>query len=688
MGGHAPYRPEFEARLSALRHRAVAVVRARLDEDPTLADPLRGLYLDAATMRSIVDGVGSAPRDSIAGPGGGLSAQGRDHSSFGPAFAGLAARAGLDALDIELLVAAAAPDLDPAFERLYGYLHDDVTRRRASAGLAFALAGADPTDPLDRRRLDAGGPLRRLGLLEVEEPDRPFLTRGLRVPDAVVATLLDDPDPDPLLTGVVVDARPWPHPLVDRLAAAIGGGVRLTYLREPRPATARQVATAAIHQTGGRALCLDLHRLAGRAGETVLTAAARQALLGGAILVAGPIDDLGRERPDVLHQLTIAPAVVVLTGAAPWDPAWSGEPPLAVDAPVLSADDRAERWRDSLGAVVAEELEAHGTPYRLGLDQIPAAAATAQVSARFWGRPVSPVDVTLGVRSLNGRGLDRLARRLEPAARWADLVLAPEPLGLLHELAARLRHRSSVLDEWGLRRGGRGEGITALFAGGSGTGKTLACEVIAAELGLDLYTVDLATVVDKYIGETEKNLDRIFAEAEQVNAVLFFDEADALFGKRSEVRDARDRYANVEVAYLLQRMERFDGLAVLATNLRANLDEAFARRLDLVIDFPDPDEPARLALWRHLVGNALPLADDVDLSFCAKAFELSGGNIRNVVVTAAYLAAEDGTDVTMRHLVLGVQREFRKLGRLCVPSEFGAYAPLVTGTSGTGRLAG
>jgi SpoVK/Ycf46/Vps4 family AAA+-type ATPase len=197
--------------------------------------------------------------------------------------------------------------------------------------------------------------------------------------------------------------------------------------------------------------------------------------------------------------------------------------------------------------------------------------------------------------------------------------------------------------------------------------------VIAAELGLDLYAIDLAMVVDKYIGETEKNLDRLFGEAERVNGVLFFDEADALFGKRSEVHDARDRYANVETAYLLQRMEAFDGIAILATNLRANLDEAFARRLDAMVDFPVPDTAARLMLWERHLGDKVPRADDVDLAFCAEAFELSGGNIRNVTRCAAFLAADEDTAVGMSQLIRAVEREYRKLGRLCLESEFGPW---------------
>jgi SpoVK/Ycf46/Vps4 family AAA+-type ATPase len=237
-----------------------------------------------------------------------------------------------------------------------------------------------------------------------------------------------------------------------------------------------------------------------------------------------------------------------------------------------------------------------------------------------------------------------------------------------------------VLVDWRMRRGGgRGRGVSALFAGDSGTGKTMSAEVIAADLGLDLYTVNLATVVDKYVGETEKNLERIFAEAGGVNAVLFFDEADAIFGKRSEVRDAHDRYANIESAYLLQRLETFDGLAVLATNLRANIDEAFTRRLDAIIDFPAPTADLRETLWRQCLGPPLPLGNDVDVAFCAQSFELAGGNIRSAATTAAYLAAEAREPVTMSHVIAAVAQEYRKLGRLVLEKEFGRYLEQLTG---------
>jgi SpoVK/Ycf46/Vps4 family AAA+-type ATPase len=221
--------------------------------------------------------------------------------------------------------------------------------------------------------------------------------------------------------------------------------------------------------------------------------------------------------------------------------------------------------------------------------------------------------------------------------------------------------------------GGRGRGVVALFAGESGTGKTMSAEVVAAELGMDLYVVELSTVVDKYVGETEKNLERIFTEAAGVHGVLLFDEADAVFGKRSEVKDAHDRYANVESAYLLQRMESFDGIAVLTTNLRSNVDEAFTRRLDVIAEFPIPDAEQRLALWDRCLGRAMPRAADLDLPFCATHFELAGGSIRACAVTAAYLAAAADHPVTMADITDAVRQEYRKLGRLILPSEFGPW---------------
>jgi SpoVK/Ycf46/Vps4 family AAA+-type ATPase len=316
--------------------------------------------------------------------------------------------------------------------------------------------------------------------------------------------------------------------------------------------------------------------------------------------------------------------------------------------------------------------------FRLTAEQVHRAARAARMEAHAREVPLDEDELKAGARAQNAAGLERLARRIQPAVGFNDLVLPPDTMAQLKELLTRARYREQVLDVW--KMGGpsaRRRGLTALFAGPSGTGKTMAAEVLASELGLDLYTVDLATVVDKYVGETEKNLDRIFAEAERVNGVILFDEADALFGKRSEVSDAHDRYANVEVAYLLQRMEQFEGIAILATNLRANLDEAFTRRLDSLVDFPEPEREYRRLLWERTLGTAMPRAADLDLDFLAESFKLAGGGIRNIVVASAYAAAEQGRSVSMAHLIRATQREYLKMGRLCVESEFGPYYGLL-----------
>lgn len=284
-------------------------------------------------------------------------------------------------------------------------------------------------------------------------------------------------------------------------------------------------------------------------------------------------------------------------------------------------------------------------------------------------------DPGAGLRRLAGGELERLAVRITPRRTWSDLVLDPEREELLRDVVRRFRHRTTVYDRWGFDPGGRG-GVTALFAGPPGTGKTLSAEVVAGELGLDLYRVDLASTVSKYIGETEKNLEAVFTAAEAAEVVLLFDEADAVFGKRSEVGDAHDRYANLETAYLLQRIERFGGIAVLTTNLQSNLDQAFLRRIDVSIAFSVPGPEERRRIWEASLAAAAP-TDGVDVAFLAERFELAGGSIRNVALTAAFLAADHGTPITMRHVVTGIRRELVKHSRLVDGAQFGPYAPLL-----------
>ena len=270
--------------------------------------------------------------------------------------------------------------------------------------------------------------------------------------------------------------------------------------------------------------------------------------------------------------------------------------------------------------------------------------------------------------------LARTASKINPRYSWNDIILPPETVELLHNACNQMKNRYIVYGQWGFeKRLAYGRGLSIMFSGLPGTGKTMAAQVIARELNLELYRIDLAQVVSKYIGETEKNLSRIFKEAESSNAILFFDEADALFGKRSEVKDAHDRYANIEIAYLLQKVEEYDGISILATNLAKNMDEAFARRITFIVEFPFPDEEYRRKIWLSMFPRETPVHDDVDFDFLARRFEIAGGNIKNIVLAAAFLAAQNGDTVNMLHLLRATKYEYQKTGRVLLKEDLGEY---------------
>jgi len=695
-------------RLGVLLCRVADAVDRRRRSDPTPDDPWRGLYLPdeqvdrlliADPTQRIGFAAGSDPAAALAERVEAF-ADAAETAGAEIRLRQLQRRMQLSGVEVEVLITVLGPELDRRFEQLFGYLNDDITRRRATTGLALELAGLDPRGPEARWCLGAGSTLVRRGLVVVDEPDRPWLGRSLRVPDRVAAWCVGDDWPDTDLVGLI-DPLPGVEPMsggavlvpplpgalpVTPAADAVVAGLRralLTrrvpaYVREEPGSSGRQIGCLVWAAVGRPSLVCRLDRLDPDADiVTVAAALAREAMLTGAGLVVGPVEALARRGSHAVQVFADGPAAIVLHGRGAWDPSWSAAVPVTALAPAPAASEMASYWRAGLRSVETVpglDAAAATEQFRLEPEQVARSVTAASLQALVDGRPVDVEHVRAGARVQGSVGLQRLARRIEPAVGWDDLVLPRPVAGQLRGLAGRARHRDTVLGEWGMRPGGgRGRGVVALFAGQSGTGKTMSAEVLAGDLGMDLYAVNLATVVDKYVGETEKNLERIFSEAEGVSAVLLFDEADALFGKRSEVRDANDRYANIEVAYLLQQMERFDGLAVLSTNLRANIDEAFVRRLDAIVDFPMPDAAHRTALWDRCLAPGVPRADDLDLAFCGKAFELSGGSIRSIALSAAYAAAEAGQPVSMADLVRCIEQEYRKLGRLCNEAEFGPY---------------
>ena len=649
---------------------------------------------------------------------------------------------GLGPFEADALLLALAPELDLRLERVIAYIQDDVTRKRPAVDLALRLLCAAPGEALAARAAFApGAPLLRHRLVQlVEDGQRnaPLLARYLKVDDRVVAELLGQPALDAQVAPFLAESRPartldelvLPPGLAERLrqAWAAASPVDLT------PAAARLPLSAAERGSGGEvgrpglvlalqggygsgrravaeALCAEagLPLVAADLGtlmaadalapaEAMARVVREAALRGAALLVAGADTALhddptlaqaqGPWRAALLHALDGFAGVAFLALERPWEARGQLRRAgfLRVELPPPGYGERETIWRQRLERADPGPgvLQALASTFRLSGGQIRDAAAMARSLARWRsgnGAPPTRAELLSACRAQSSGRLNALAHKIAGTYAWEDIVLPPDQVALLQEICLQVRHRRTVLERWGFdRRLAMGKGVNVLFAGPSGTGKTMAAEIIAGDLGLELYKVDLASMVSKYIGETEKNLDKVFTAAREANALLFFDEADAIFGKRSEVKDAHDRYANIEVGYLLQKMEEYDGVVILATNLRKNLDDAFVRRLHVAIDFPFPEEPDRLRIWERVFPDDAPLADDVDLGFLAGRFKLAGGNIRNIALLAAYLAAEDGGAIAMRHIVRAVKREYQKLGKLVTAAEFGPYFAAARGS--------
>lgn len=597
---------------------------------------------------------------------------------------------GLSEFEAGCLLLCVASEADLGIERLIGYVQDDVTKRRPRVDLAVRLLAAPNTGFDALSAFDASAPLRKLLLLSLhEEPGQahtPLRAQYLALDRRISSFLLGGDGIDEriehfarLETGVAAEhaASEQIAPLASLPAARLEPPV--VELRGPDEAERLVAARHLAEGSGLGLLRVRLGSLASDEGlEPALTRSLREAALQEAALLADEIDRLSAEDGAALRtrlrEGTLARLVILgSTGSTGW-------PGVALEIPGLSFQAQHARWRAEMGAEAEQlspELEAIAGKFRLSSEGIRDAVRTARglAIARDPAAPaVRSEDLHRGARTQSAPILSDLAKKITPHYTWDDIILPRDAQEQLREMCAHVEYSHVVYETWGLgRKLASGKGVIALFAGQSGTGKTMAADVMAGALQLDLYKIDLSGVVSKYIGETEKNLASIFGEASRSNAILFFDEADALFGKRSEVKDAHDRYANIETAYLLQRMEEYSGIVILATNLKANLDEAFLRRMHFLIDFPMPEEDERRRIWKATVPQDMPLGGDVDFDFLARQFKVAGGNIRNVVLAAAFLAASDGRAAGMEHFVRGMRREYQKLGRMVTAADFGEY---------------
>lgn len=574
---------------------------------------------------------------------------------------GVAGRFGLGPVEERLVPTSLLAEVHPAGHLLLGLLSGDDGAARPTVGLALELAGHSLADAGVAAQLAPVAAARRYGLLTFTAPDRVLLARRVRLADRAVAHLVGDDSPSSTLSALLCPAVPVATEGTEVVAAALAAGEPIVWVRSGAGGTGAALAVAACQQLDVLCVLADLRRAPeGADPREVVRELVLEAALTGRVLVLTGAD---RAAP-AMDLLTTAPVPVVAVAESSWDPAWDHDLPTVVDAPRLTVPERRLQWRTALAGV-------EPGPEVVALRMTPEEIHTIGRSVRRNGQQPTTAQITATARRLGRPGTRNDASAA--TARLEDLVLPEHTRTEIQRLVRWSRHRDEVLAIGQLHgKGGKGSGITALFSGSPGTGKTLAAHVVAEALGMELFQVDLSSIVDKYIGETEKNLEKVFAEAEALNCVLFFDEADALFGSRSEVKDSRDRYANQEVAYLLQRMESFDGITVLATNLRGNLDKAFARRLHFMIHFPDPDAATRATLWRHHLAElpGLDPEDPVDVEELAEHLELAGGDIRNIVLAATYEAVAESRSVRMADLRRAAVREYTKLGRR-IPAGFG-----------------
>ncbi|MGZ4234697.1 MAG: ATP-binding protein [Solirubrobacteraceae bacterium] len=640
--------------------RVQAAVRAVAAVDDNQDDALRGLYISDDQALTLAGDLGAQDAD--------------------PALETAVDRLGLDALDAAVLAVCAAPELHPRYGRLYAYLQDDVTRRLPSPRLVASLLTGDGVE--SHHVLACFAPNARLvavGAVRILVPDQavPLADRPVKLADRLAAFILGAG------TGLLEAGAPVALRRVALQPGIVGRDESVADVARSLQAETHLPlvvcgpdASAIVATAAGRPRVLldvrDLERPRALADATLAAA------LEHALLCFDGLEDLNAgERSRLLEQIDSRPERSVLIGRTRREAqALADRTVLLVELPFPSFAERRLAWEGFSGAAGATDVAAK---FRLSIEQIVAAAEVSRVAARTRGLDTpEAADLDLGARHASSSRLGDLAARLSPGYSFDDLVLPDRQRDLLRSISAYLRHRDRVLSEWGYERTvARTQGLKVLFAGESGTGKTMAAQVLAAELGLDLFRVDLATVVSKYIGETEKNLERIFTAADGSNAILFFDEADALFGKRSEVSDSHDRYANIEVAYLLQRMELYPGAAILATNFKRNIDDAFVRRLDFVVDFPFPEADDRKKIWRLVLPQDAPVADDIDLDFLATQFKLSGGAIRNCSLAAAFRAADENGEISMGHLVRAVAQEYGKQGRLTLEADFERFHELI-----------
>ena len=637
-------------------------------EAASLTERLQKISVELAQMREALREAGSAP---------GIDC--------------LAERFGLTSFERDVLLLSMAPEMDPGLERLFAYLQDDATKKCLTADLACSLVGEGESIGGMRQSFLAHAPLRRWRLLTLEAANGGLSGGALRAEHSVAQYILGVPCLDDRCQRVLNrDPRHaisnGHYQVASQLAQWLTSSPEnrrstLINLVGPPDSGRLAVASTLADIAGWNLLAVDVESLPAHAGERreLIALLERDAALLGLVYFVDLESGKTEETQSLIRDFERSARPLIVASR---DRIRCEREMVSVQVARPDSMAQIQIWQEVLGdsgPELREPVKCIAEQFDFGPRGIARASALAQNLAglRSGANTVSSDDLWEACRQQLSAQMDQLAQKITPCYEWDDIVVPADVLAQLKEIAAQVAHRHVVYQEWGFgRKLSRGRGMSVLFAGPSGVGKTMAAEVMARHLKLDLYRIDLAQVVSKYIGQTEKNLRDVFDAAERSGALLFFDEADALFGKRSEVKDSHDRYANIEINYLLQRMEDYRGLAILATNMKSFLDSAFTRRLRFIIDFPFPGFSQRMEIWRKAFPSSAAVAE-LDLHALSR-LEITGGNIRNIAVNSAFLAASEGVPIAMEQVMRAARREYKKIDRMIMESEFGRYSEMRT----------
>lgn len=623
---------------------------------------------------------------------------------------------GLSEFDLDVIVLALAPEFDRRYERLYAYLQDDVRCKRPTVDLCLNLLCSSAVEKLSRRsHFTAQSPLVQQGLLHLipdpNQSDLSLLAHAIKLDPQVIHLLLQIKGLDERLSSccewIMPKIRFQDLPFSPFISQALPALLQAEwtskqpvklYFHGVDRAGKRRVAEAIAHVLNVPLIRVNVTQLVLLKSEFVptLRVLLREAIFQNGLLYFEGLEAL--QTPDqeacyqsFIHALTSHDKIVILADDRADLNHLQLEKVLSVTFAMPDLEQRKWYWSRALEAaglsLSAADLTMLSDRLKLTADQIDNAVATVHYQNLWQGAETKTqttpgqlgsasqtsfiTDLFAAARQVSSQHLGGLCQQIQPRYRWDDLVLPAAQKRLLQEICNQIRYQDLVQKSWGFdRKHFSSKGLSVLFSGPPGTGKTMAAEVIAQELQLDLYKIDLSQIVSKYIGETEKNLNQIFTSANNINAILLFDEADALFGKRTEIKDAHDRYANLEISYLLQKMEEYEGLAILTTNLRSNMDEAFVRRLRFIIEFPFPSEKQRQQIWQQAFPSLAPCSSTLDFTFLADNFELSGAAIRNIVLASAFLAAAEDQPIGMNYITQAIRREYQKMGKIpALPSK-------------------